>query len=162
MKIDIYDLEHEAAGQAETHRTYTQELATLNNTKSDIKDELKALTSRVELQYRNDDRDLQFVNASFITDGKVNIKITEKSVLALVECDFEVIAKKKEYNRSIYNAENQQGMVDSSAQRKNMIEKEITLWINNYYADPKHPRIYGDDVDEQIRKLKDSKRNNKD
>lgn len=122
IKINRFKLDLACENQSSLYLQYAEELSTVKSELNELKNKVKIVRAEVELNIRR--------------NPPPDLKITEAVIAGLVEID----GKVKEVEQELINKQNEVNhlvaIVESFAQRKDMIRDLVSLQIAGFYSDP--------------------------
>jgi hypothetical protein len=161
-KVDIYNLHIEWAGQSSLYLDYAEQFA--DAVAIMMRAQEKVNVVKTEGKRKIDEKraalDTEFRITMVTEEGK---KPTETALAnAVITCNSFIqvqndVAKEihevtEAYIEAVRNKELLEGVKTAFSHRKAALENEVQLWQNGYYSDPKIPKSYKEEQQEQAKK----------
>jgi len=161
-KIDIYNLHTEWAGQPTIYIDYAEQFA--DAVALMMRAQEKVSVVKTEGKQRIDQMKAE-LDASIRLSPQVYglEKVTENAVANAIiaapsfkkvqeEVAANIAATVEEHIQAVRNKELLEGVKVGFSHRKSALEKEVELFLNGYYADPKIPKSYKEERTQEVRK----------
>lgn len=137
LRINKFKLDVECEENGNVYHRYSDMLVDAEYERDLLKAKIKEVESKVELQIRAEKANSDTLKEDGIIPIEYqDVKLTEAVVSALVNSNKDVC----ETRRQLILAERKVGKIGAVvkvfAQRKSMLEGEISLWLGNYYSKP--------------------------
>ena len=172
IKVDIYNLHTELAGQPGLYRDYAEkaadavaEMMKANEQLSVVKTEGKRKIDEKKAELDADIRINPSEYGLVVEPGKKPTETAISSAIILEPafknvCDQvaeEIKIATDTYIEAVRNKELLDGTKIAFSHRKTSLEKEVELWLGGYYSDPKIPKPFSDEMGKQVQeKMKEA------
>lgn len=120
IKIDKLALEEECVKQVDLYWFYADLVAEKKSQIDQLKNHLEVTTAQKELGFRNNPPN--------------GMKVTESTIQALINSDFEVTEIKDNISAVQHKLYMAQAAVAALDQRKSELDNLVQLWIKSYYS----------------------------
>jgi len=131
LSVDKWNLDKEWMQQAENYQTLSEISARAFTALTALKDKFSVEKAKVELDYRN---------GKNLPKDKKDIKITEKSIEALLAGNSILIELKCDINDAKANYDICSGALYAMDHKKKALEKLVTLYVSGYSAEPREAK----------------------
>ena len=166
-KVDIYNLHTEWAGQANAYIDYAEQYA--DAVEAMMRAEEKVKTVKADGKKRIDEKRAQLDSDIRIDPSIYDCPLgkqgspTEATIASTIilhssfkgvqdEVTKEIADAVEEYIKAVGNKELLEGVKIAFSHRKTALENEVQLFLNQYYSDPKVPKVYQEAQQEEVKK----------
>jgi len=141
ISIDKFNLDEECVRNGASFCYWSDILAGVKKQREILKAHIKEVEAAASLRYRNGD----------LPENYEDIKITDKSVSALVDIDQEVKEARRVYFECDEAVNKLEAVVKVLLQRKGLLDNLVTLYQCGYFVKPEGKRTANDEFVKELR-----------